>query len=60
MQCDGVSWVCETHPERPWAGNRACPCGAAGAPCPACNPSDGLTPPRMPEGFIDDEDITRH
>lgn len=21
--------------------------GAAGAPCPICNPSDGLTPPRL-------------
>jgi hypothetical protein len=28
----------------------------SGAPCPACNPSDGLTPPRMPPGFVDDKD----
>jgi hypothetical protein len=38
--CDGVRWVCET-----------CPGGAAGAPCPTCNPCDELTPPALPSGL---------
>jgi hypothetical protein len=60
-QCDGSGWVCESHPERPWEGERACGCGAAGMPCTICNPSDGLTPPRMPAGFVDDKNGgTRH
>jgi hypothetical protein len=25
-------------------------------PCPGCNPSDEITPPRLPTGFVDDED----
>jgi hypothetical protein len=30
-------------------------------PCPACNPSDEITPPRLPTGFVDDEDMgSRH
>jgi len=54
-------WVCECHPERSREGPHACGCGGAGMPCPICNPSDGLTPPRMPRGFVEDEDVgTRH
>jgi len=31
------------------------------APCPKCNPSDGLTPPRLPKGYGEDDDQgTRH
>ncbi|MEY9132134.1 hypothetical protein ACVIWV_001990 [Bradyrhizobium diazoefficiens] len=49
--CDGVGWVSENHLDRPWDGPRACTCGGAGAPCPACNaPVDGEAP-RMPGGF---------
>lgn len=49
--CDDVGWVCENHLNRPWDGPRACTCGGAGAPCPACNtPMDGEAP-RMPGGF---------
>ena len=55
-RCDGSGWVCESHPERPWQGAQACGCGAAGMQCLLCNPSDGLTPPRMPADFVDDED----
>jgi hypothetical protein len=29
-------------------------------PCPECNPSDENNPPRMPPGFNDDDDVTRH
>jgi len=36
---------------RPWEGEHACTCGAAGAPCPRCNASDADTAPRMPKGF---------
>jgi hypothetical protein len=59
-QCDGQRWVCEIHPDQPWIGDRACQCGGAGMPCPACNSSDGLIVPEMPPGFIDEEDVTRH
>ncbi|MEH2492888.1 hypothetical protein [Bradyrhizobium sp. AZCC 2230] len=60
--CDDTGWVCETHPGWPWEGPHACPCGAAGAPCPRCNvPTDG-EPPRMPAGFRTevDKDGWRH
>jgi hypothetical protein len=35
--CEDCGWVCESHPARPWEGEHACTCGAAGAPCPWCN-----------------------
>lgn len=47
--CDNrgnTNWVCEAHPRRPFGGPAACLCGAAGMPCPVCNPSDSEdTPP---------------
>jgi hypothetical protein len=53
--CRGGRWVCEDHPDKPWDGAsdapEACHCGGAGAPCPACNPSDSEHPPEMPEGY---------
>ena len=49
--CDDLGWVCENHPDRPWEGPRACNCGGAGAPCPACNAAGDGEVPRMPEGF---------
>jgi hypothetical protein len=49
--CDDGGWVCENHPEVPWEGPRACPCGGAGAPCPRCNAPAGDDPPRLPDGF---------
>lgn len=49
--CEDCGWVCESHPDRPWQGEHACGCGAAGTPCAWCNRvSEGETP-RMPEGF---------
>jgi len=40
--CDKTGWVCEYHPDKPWAGvtNRkdACSCGA-GMPCEVCKPT---------------------
>jgi len=42
-RCDGCSWVCQSRPERPGKGAYACGCGAAGAPCPICNPCVGLS-----------------
>ena len=54
--CDDCGWVCEEYPGRPWEGPNACPCGAAGAPCPWCNlPAHGEAP-RMPDGFKTDVD----
>ena len=41
---------------RSW-GERACGCGGAGAPCPACNKVDATDPddvPAMPAGFKPD------
>ena len=49
--CEDFGWVCENHPHKPWEGEHACNCGAAGAPCPWCNQSDAEHPPRMPDGF---------
>jgi hypothetical protein len=60
-QCDGSGRVCESHPKRPWEGEHACGCGAAGMRCPICNPGDGLTAPQMPRGLVDDDNGgTRH
>ncbi|SDF02264.1 hypothetical protein SAMN05216337_104283 [Bradyrhizobium brasilense] len=49
--CDGTRWVCENHPDRPWQGERACTCGGAGAPCPACNKANEGEMPSLPKGF---------
>jgi hypothetical protein len=57
-RCDDCGWVCEAHHDRPSLGESACTCGAAGAPCPACNSSDANHPPRPPEGLrtnVDDK-----
>ena len=53
--CDDTGWVCENHPDQPYTGPHACQCGGAGAPCPACNPSTGDEPPRLPKGFEPDD-----
>lgn len=47
--CDGVGWVRENHPDRPWDGPQAC--DGAGAPCPACNVPAAGEVPRMPDGY---------
>jgi hypothetical protein len=60
IHCDGGRWVCENHPDQPWLGAHSCSCSGAGIPCPICNPSDEDTPPRMPPGFNDDDDVPRH
>jgi hypothetical protein len=48
--CDNSGWVCENHPDRPWAGfserEDACDCGA-GAPCPICNQTEDGDLPDM-------------
>ena len=49
--CDDEGWVCESHPDQPFAGPHACRCGAAGMPCQKCNPSSLDEPPRLPKGF---------
>jgi hypothetical protein len=54
-RCRDTYWVCEAHDDRPWDGEHACGCGAAGMPCPACNPSDRDHPPRPPAGFTVDQ-----
>jgi hypothetical protein len=59
-QCESQLWVCENHPERPWIGKHACNCGAAGIPCPVCNPCDDETPPELPPGFVEEDAETRH
>jgi hypothetical protein len=33
---DNTRWICVNHLEGPFLGERACGCGAAGAPCPNC------------------------
>ncbi len=54
--CREARWVCEDHPEKPWAGESdhsgACNCGGAGMPCPLCNWSpDRETVPEMPKDY---------
>jgi hypothetical protein len=49
--CDDRGWVCENHQDRPWDDPRACTCGGAGAPCPACSVTDEGKVPRMPKAF---------
>ena len=49
--CEDTGWVCENHPGKPWDGDHACGCGAAGMPCMRCNPSDLDDPPRPPAGM---------
>jgi hypothetical protein len=62
LRCDDCGWLCEKHTRRPWLGDRACDCGGAGMPCPACNTPDNDDPPRPPEGFKTevDKDGWRH
>jgi hypothetical protein len=50
-RCESSRWICESHPDRPFSGSRACSCGGAGIPCPMCNPADEFTEPSPPEGF---------
>ena len=60
---DNGGWVCEDHRDRPWQGDRACGCGGAGAPCPACNEAFGH--PRVTDAIeeieadADERDIRR-
>jgi hypothetical protein len=49
--CGDCGWACERYPERPWDGDHACGCGAAGVPCVRFNPSDRDNPPRPPAGM---------
>lgn len=49
--CDDCGWVCENHLARPWEGEHACECGGAGMPCPYCNMSDEVSPPRLLSDF---------
>jgi ribosomal protein L30E len=45
-RCLGIGWVCETHPDKPWAKQlqNGCECGP-GVPCPDCNDlADGSQP----------------
>jgi hypothetical protein len=55
LRCYGTHCLCEAHPHMAWEGEYACGCGAPGMPCPICNASDGVTPPKMPPGFVEDE-----
>lgn len=47
LRCEGVLWVCENHPEKPWdkTKDNGCDCGA-GDPCPDCN--SGIVPENIP------------
>jgi hypothetical protein len=56
-RCQDTYWVCETHDDRPWSGDKACGCGGAGMPCPSCNVSNPDNPPRLPAGFQRDESL---
>ncbi len=30
-RCQDTYWVCETHDDRPWSGDKACGCGGGGS-----------------------------
>jgi|EndMetStandDraft_8_1072994.scaffolds.fasta_scaffold16872_4 hypothetical protein len=55
-RCQDTYWVCEAHDDRPWDGPHACGCGAAGAPCPTCNVPKPGEAPRLPAGFVPDNE----
>jgi len=56
-RCQDTYWVCETHDDRPWSGDKACGCGGAGMPCPSCNVSNPDNLPRLPAGFQRDKSL---
>lgn len=48
LVCQGVRWVCASHPDKPWGLDGldvpgACNCGPASG-CPRCNPSRAAAP----------------
>ena len=45
VQCRGLLWICEAHPERPWPHEG---CRGAGDPCPVCNLGPNV---KDPTGF---------
>lgn len=50
--CHGTKWVCEEHPAKPWTGDGFCGCGAAGMPCPRCQPETSReNPPDVSKVF---------
>ena len=59
-RCDASRWVCESHPDRPFSGSRACTCGGAGIPCPVCNPAEEYTEPALHEIKFDGYRIQVH
>ena len=61
--CDNSGWVCENHPDKPWAGfserSDACDCGA-GMACRVCNAASSDERPDMSHtGMKIDVDIDR-
>jgi hypothetical protein len=57
IRCEDAQWVCENHPEQSYPCVK---CDGAGMPCPDCNAGDEHAPPRLPDGFTNDDDATRH
>ena len=54
--CEDSGWICEEHPGRPWGdGPHACPCGAAGMPCPRCNQRAEGQAPATAAGEVQDQ-----
>jgi hypothetical protein len=51
--CDDCGWVCEVHPDRPWEGPRL-RLRRRRRTLPGCNSGDGISPPRLPQGFKTD------
>lgn len=54
-RCQGLSWVCENHPEKAWDAMLGCECGA-GMPCPNCNDlaKDGIDEPDISDVLMPD------
>jgi hypothetical protein len=55
--CQGIGWVCENHPDKPWDGEKGCICGA-GMPCICQGPRDGIDEPDFSQVLLRDKDRT--
>lgn len=50
--CEGLGWVCENHPNKPWTErDGGCQCGA-GMPC-ECNRPNGEDTPDIEGVFVE-------
>lgn len=56
-KCNGLGWVCESHPDKEWE-NCITGCGGAGMSC-TCNPNGNLPKGSMVIASINPDEITK-